>query len=206
MKVSFAITVCNELMEIRRLVSFLLDYKRPEDEIVILYDENNGDPLVLDYLLPLNKLPNVKTWRSYDFHKNFADWKNLLNGYCKGDFIFQIDADEMISQYMVENLATILEMNVGVDLYFVPRINTVDGITQEDIDNWKWNVNDKGWINFPDPQGRIFRKNMTWYGKVHERIIGGEKFASLPTEEEYCIIHKKDIERQRKQNNLYSSI
>ena len=193
-------------MEIKKLVSFLLEHKRPQDEIVILYDENNGDPEILKFLLPYNKLPNVQTWRSYDFHKNFADWKNLLNSYCKGDFIFQIDADEMISQYMVENLANILEMNKGVDLYFVPRINTVDGITQEDIDNWGWNVNEKGWINFPDQQGRIFRKNMTWYGKVHERIIGGEKFASLPTDEEYCIVHKKNIERQRKQNNLYSSI
>ena len=206
MKISFAITVCNELQEIRKLVPFLLEYKRPDDEIVILYDENNGDSMVLDFLLPYNKLPNVQTWRSYDFHKNFADWKNLLNSYCKGDFIFQLDADEMISEYMVKNLHEILELNKEVDLYFVPRINTVDGLTEEDIKTWGWNVNDKGWVNFPDYQGRIYRQKMGWYGKVHERIIGGEKFATLPSDEEYCIIHKKDIERQRKQNNLYNTI
>jgi hypothetical protein len=162
--------------------------------------------MVLDFLLPYNKLPNVQTWRSYDFHKNFADWKNLLNSYCKGDFIFQLDADEMISEYMVKNLHEILELNKEVDLYFVPRINTVDGLTEEDIKTWGWNVNDKGWVNFPDYQGRIYRQKMGWYGKVHERIIGGEKFATLPSDEEYCIIHKKDIERQRKQNNLYNTI
>ena len=206
MKVSFAITVCNELIEIKKLVPFLIEYKRPQDEIVILYDENNGDPLVLDFLLPYNKLPNVQTWRSYDFHKNFADWKNLLNSYCKGDFIMQLDADEMISSYMIENLPTILDMNKDIDLYFVPRINTVDGLTQEDIKTWGWSVNNKGWVNFPDYQGRIYRQKMGWYGKVHERIIGGEKFATLPSDKEYCIIHKKNIERQRKQNNLYSTI
>jgi hypothetical protein len=206
MKISFAITVCNEVMEIRRLIPFLLDYKRPQDEIVILYDENNGDKAVLDFLLPYNKLPNVQTWRSFDFEKNFADWKNLLNSYCTGDFIYQLDADEMISQYMVENLHSILDMNNQVDLYFVPRINTVNGLTTDDIQKWNWNVNEKGWVNFPDYQGRIYKKNMTWYGKVHERIIGGERFASLPNDEEYCILHHKDIERQRRQNNLYSTI
>jgi hypothetical protein len=140
MKVSFAITVCNELIEIKKLVPFLIEYKRPQDEIVILYDENNGDPLVLDFLLPYNKLPNVQTWRSYDFHKNFADWKNLLNSYCKGDFIMQLDADEVISEYMVKNVGEILDMNKDVDLYFIPRINTVSGLTEEHIKKWGWNV------------------------------------------------------------------
>jgi glycosyltransferase involved in cell wall biosynthesis len=206
MKISFAITVCNELQEIKKLVPFILDHKRPQDEIVILYDEHNGNPLVLDFLLPYNKLPNVQTWRSFDFDKNFADWKNLLNSYCKGDFIFQLDADEMISGYMVENLHTILEMNPNVDLIFVPRINTVDGLTEEHIKKWGWNINEKGWVNFSDPQGRIYKKGMSWYGKVHERIIGGQKFSSLPLDEEYCIQHHKTIGRQEKQNDLYSKI
>ena len=206
MKISFAITVCNELVEIKKLVSFILDYKRPQDEIVILYDENNGDPEVLKFLLPYNKFPNVQTWRSFDFDRNFADWKNLLNSYCKGDFIYQLDADEVISEYMVKNVGEILDMNKDVDLYFVPRINTVSGLTEEHIKKWGWNVNENGWVNFPDYQGRIYRQKMTWYGKVHERIIGGEKFATLPSDEEYCIQHHKDITRQEKQNNLYSSL
>jgi len=204
--VSFAITVCNELEEIKRLVPFLLEHKRIEDEIVILYDENNGDSEVLKFLLPYNKLPNVQTWRSFDFNKNFADWKNLLISYCKGDYVYQLDADEMISSYMIENLSTILEMNKDVDLYFVPRINTVAGITDKHIKKWGWNVNEKGYINFPDQQGRIFRKKMSFYGKVHERIVGGEKFTTLPQDENYCIQHHKTIERQEKQNNLYNTI
>jgi hypothetical protein len=182
MKISFAITVCNELEEIKKLVSFLFKHKRKEDEIVILYDEKNGNPEILDFLLPYNKFPHVQTWRGFDFESNFADWKNKLNDYCQGDYIYQIDADEMVSEYIVKNLNQILELNPKVDLIFVPRINTVNGITQEHINKW------------------------VWYGKVHERIIGGQKFSSLPLDEEYCIQHHKTIDRQEKQNNYYSSL
>ena len=207
MKISFAITVCNELKEIKRLVPFLLEHKRPQDEIVILYDEKNGNKEILDFLLPYNKLPNVQTWRGFDWNNNFADWKNTLNEYCTGDYIYQIDADEMISVYMVKNLHDILGMNPDVDLIFVPRINTVEGLTDNHIRKWGWQVNDKGWVNFPDAQGRIYKKGMTWYGKVHERIIGGQKFASLPIDDDdYCIQHHKTIERQEKQNNFYNTI
>ena len=140
MIVSFAITVCNELEEIKRLIPFLFEHKRKEDEIVILYDEKNGNPEILDFLLPYNKFPHVQTWRGFDFEGNFADWKNLLNSYCKGDYIVSIDADEMISEYMVKNLYQILEMNKDVDLYFVPRINTVAGLTEEHIKKWGWRL------------------------------------------------------------------
>jgi hypothetical protein len=206
MKISFAITVCNELEEIKRLVPFILEHKRIQDEIVILYDEKNGNPEILDFLLPYNIKPNVQTWRGFGFEGNFADWKNKLNEYCTGDYIYQLDADEMISEHVVKNLNTILELNPKVDLIFVPRINTVNGITQEHINKWGWSINDKGWVNFPDAQGRIYRKGMSWYGKVHERIVGGQKFSSLPLDEEYCIQHHKTIERQEKQNNYYSKI
>jgi hypothetical protein len=206
MKMSFAITVCNELQEIKKLVPFLLKHKRAQDEIVVLYDETNGNPEVLDFLLPYNKFPNVQTWRCFDWNNNFSDFKNILNGYCKGDYIYQLDADEMISEYMVKNLVQILEMNKDVDLIFVPRINTVEGITEEHIQKWGWRVNENGWINFPDAQGRIYKKGMSWYGKVHEKVYGGQKFSSLPLDEEYCIEHHKTIERQEKQNNFYKSI
>jgi len=208
LKVSFAITVSTELTEIRRLVPFLLDYKRPQDEIVVLYDSSNGNPEVLDFLLPYNKLPNVQTWRCFDWNDNFADFKNKLNSCCTGDYIYQIDADEMISQYMVENLHLILEMNPKVDLIFVPRINTVEGLTQQHIRQWRWNVNEKGWVNFPDYQWRIYRNvpNIRWENKVHEVIQGHKTSTLLPAEEEYCLYHPKTIDRQERQNNYYNTL
>jgi glycosyltransferase involved in cell wall biosynthesis len=206
MKISFAITVCNELEEIKRLVPFLLENKRIQDEIVILYDEKNGNPEVLDFLLPYNILPNVQTWRGFSFEGNFGEWKNKLNEYCSGDYIFQLDADEMISESLIKNISTILELNPKLDLIFVPRVNTVDGITEEHIKMWNWKIDENNWVNFPDYQGRIYRKTMMWYGRVHERIIGGQYFSSLPPEYSYSILHHKDIKRQERQNKYYNSI
>lgn len=140
MKISFAITVCNELNEIKKLVPFLLEHKRIEDEIVVLYDEKNGNPEILDFLLPFNIKPNVQTWRGFDFGGNFAEWKNKLNSYCSGDYIYQLDADEMISEYMVKNIHEILSLNPKVDLIFVPRINTVNGLTEEHVNKWGWRL------------------------------------------------------------------
>jgi hypothetical protein len=107
---------------------------------VILYDEKNGNPEILDFLLPYNIKPNVQTWRGLDFDNNFAEWKNKLNEYCEGDYIFQLDADEMISKYMVQNINVIVGMNPDVDLYYLPRINTVEGLTQKHVDKWGWRV------------------------------------------------------------------
>jgi hypothetical protein len=207
MKISFAITVSKELNEIKQLVPFLLKHKRPQDEIVILFDQKNGEQDVLDFLLPYNKLPNVQTWRGLDFDYNFADWKNKLNSYCVGDYIFQLDADEMISEYMVKNVNEIISMNEEVELFFLPRINLVDGITQDHIDKWNWRVDDLGRINFPDFQGRIYKKGMEWMGRVHERIVGVKYYSLLPSDEEsYCIKHYKNITKQEQQNDLYNRI
>jgi hypothetical protein len=206
MKVSIAITICNELGEIKRLLPFLLENKRIQDEIVILYDEKNGNPEVLDFLLPYNKLPNVQTWRGLDFDNNFADWKNKLNDYCTGDYILQLDADEMISKYMVQNINVIIGMNPDVDLFYLPRINTVEGITRDHIDKWNWRIDENNYINFPDFQGRVFKKELKWSGKVHESIIGSKKYSLLPEDFIYCIQHHKTIERQEKQNLYYDTL
>ena len=190
------------------MVPFLFEHKRKEDEIVILYDEKNGNPEILDFLLPYNKFPHVQTWRGFDFEGNFADWKNKLNDYCQGDYIYQIDADEMISEYVIQNLHQILELNPKVDLIFVPRINTVNGITQEHINKWGWNVNEKGWVNFPDYQTRIYKntEDVTWMNKVHEKITGYDTFSNFPAEEHWALYHPKQIDRQEQQNQFYDTI
>jgi hypothetical protein len=209
MKISFAITVCNEIEEIKKLLPFILKNKRINDEIVILYDEKNGDPKVLEYLLPFNIKPNVQTWRGLWWNDNFADWKNKLNEYCEGDYIYQIDADEMISEYMVKNLHEILELNKEVDLIHVPRINTVDGLTPEHIAKWGWKIqkiDNKDLINFPDWQHRIFKNDgsIKWKNKVHEVLEGYKTLSYIPAE--LFLWHHKDIKRQEKQNEYYDTL
>jgi hypothetical protein len=206
MKISYAITVCDELQEIKRLVPFLLEHKRPEDEIIVLYDQKNGSDEVIDFLLPFNRLPHVQTWRGMVFVNDFSIWKNKLNDYCSGDYILQLDADEMITEELIKMLPAILESNPEVDLFVLPRINTVDGITEEHINKWGWKQDEQGRINFPDWQGRLYRKGLNWYGKVHEKIIGAKKYSIMPEDEGFCILHPKTIERQERQNNFYSKI
>lgn len=140
MKLSYAITVCNELNEIKNLVPLLLENKEINDEIVILYDNKNGDEKVLEFLTPFNKLPNVQTWRGFGWENNFSVWKNKLNDYCNGDYIFNIDADELITKSLIKNIHNIIKLNPKIDLFFFPRINIVDGITDEYIVKWGWKV------------------------------------------------------------------
>lgn len=205
-KVSFAITVCNEINEIKGLLPFLIDNVRHSDEIVILFDEKNGNIEVLNYLLEYEKFSNVRVIKSLDFNNNFADWKNKLNEYCTGNFIFQLDADEMINADFIEMLPILFELNPEVDLYYLPRINTVDGITNEHIKMWGWKVDDKNRINYPDYQGRLHKRGLNWSGKVHERIIGAKYYSILPDLDVYSLIHHKTIQKQEKQNKFYNSI
>jgi len=208
MKISYAVTVCNEFLEIQKLVSLLLNNKRQQDEIVVLFDEKNGNPEVLSYLLKFNKLPNVQTWRSSEFDGHFDKWKNKLTKYCEGDWIFQIDADELPHLSLIKNLPAVLESNSKVDVIKVPRINTVEGLTEEHIQKWRWHVNAKGWVNFPDSQWRIYKNNdaIYWKNKVHEVLEGYKTESHLPTDEEWCLYHPKEIKRQEKQNEYYSTL
>ena len=127
---------------------------------------------------------------------------------CNGDYIYQIDADELPPKYLLENLSYILKANENVDVYRVPRINTVQGLTQEHVQKWGWRVDKKGWVNFPDYQWRIYKNdsNIKWVNKVHEILTGFETMSQLPTEEEYCLLHDKTIEKQEKQNAYYDTL
>ena len=207
MKISYAITVCNEFIEIQKLVNFLRENKRQQDEIVILYDQKNGDEEVAKWLTKQNKYPNVQFWRGF-FEGHFADWKNKLTEYCEGDYIFQIDADEMPHESLIAALPQILESNPDNEVYLVPRVNTVEGLTQEHIDRWMWNVNKDGWVNWPDYQWRIWKNipEIKWISKVHEKLNGFKTFAPLPAQEELALYHPKAIERQERQNAYYDTL
>jgi hypothetical protein len=208
MKISYAITVCNEFLEIQKLIPFLLEKKRTKDEIVILYDNKNGDPEVLNYLLKFNKLPNVQTWRGFDFDGHFANWKNQLTEYCSGDYIFQIDADEIPHEVLLGYLPEILGNNPDNEVYLVPRVNTVEGLTDEHIKKWGWKINDEGWVNYPDYQWRIWKNKpeIKWRNKVHEVLEGFKTYAPIPSTEQLSLYHPKSIDRQEKQNAYYDTL
>lgn len=206
MVLSYAITVCNEHVEIQKLVTFLLDNKREQDEIVITFDSRNGSKSVEDYLRT-KSVNGEFNWHPFDFSGNFSDLKNYTKSMCSGDYIFHLDADEIPHETLMEQLPQILEIN-NVDLIWLPRVNTVDGITEEHIQKWGWKLSEKGWVNYPDYQARVFRntKEIKWIKSVHEIISGASNFSHLPPYEELSLIHHKTIQKQEKQNKLYEEL
>lgn len=207
MKISYAITVCNEFVEIQNLISFLLENKRSEDEIIVLYDDGNGDEEIENYLRA-KSVNSEFAWHKDKFQNHFADWKNKLTSYCSGDYIFQIDADEIPHKECINTLPMLLQLNPDVDVMLIPRVNTVEGLTQDHISKWKWSVDEKGWVNWPDYQWRIYRNSdkIKWVNKVHEKLEGFDQYATLPMLEEHALYHPKEIARQEKQNEYYNTL
>ena len=197
--ISYAITACNEHVELERLLTQLSPSIRPEDEIIVQVDITATQE-VKDVVSKHKLILYV-----YPLNNDFSTFKNNLKSLCSKDYIFQIDADEYLSDQLLENIAFIIENN-DVDMYAVPRINTVEGLTQEHINKWGWRVDENGWVNYPDPQTRIIKNKpeIKWENKVHERIVGYSTAAALPYG--YDLLHPKTITRQEKQNDFYDKI
>ena len=215
MKISYAVTVCNEFIEIQRLLNFLLEHKRPQDEIIVQMDLNVDDmknhpqdkSQVHVYLMKHNAQGNIRV-AFYPLNNDFSAFKNNLTRHCTGDYIFQIDADEIPNENLIQVLPEVLAENEEIDVFLVPRVNTVEGLTPEHIQKWGWRVNDEGWVNWPDYQWRIWKNKpeIKWVNKVHERLDGFKQYTAMPDVEYFALYHPKTIERQEKQNNYYDTL
>lgn len=212
--ISYAVTVADEILEVKTLLNVLFEYKTYDDEIVVLVDGSKAPSELIEYLEDLWKLRDEKFEKDFyyvvkEFDGHFGDWKNHFHKLCSGEYIFQIDADEIPHELLLVNLPVLLREN-PVDLLFVPRVNTVQGLTSEHIRKWGWTINEKGWVNWPDRQGRIYRNipEVKWVNKVHEHLSGSgiKMYGNLPLTEEFALYHPKDIKRQERQNAYYNTL
>ena len=205
MKISYAIPVCNEYKEIEYLLQYLIKHIREGDEIIVQCDEGNT---TLEVYKVLNKCADRVKIIEFPLNNNFATFKNNLKDNCSGDYIFQIDADEYPEEYLMSHIDWLVDNNPNVDIFWVPRINTVEGLTQEHIQKWGWKVDPDGRVNFPDYQCRILKNipDIRWKNKVHEVLTGYKTESYLPVNDEYCIHHLKNIDRQEAQNKFYSTL
>lgn len=205
-KLSYFITIKTELLEIKKLLPFIQKYQRPDDEIVILMDIPHNVE-VENFL----KTQDVQLF-DHPLKNDFAQFKNYGTSKCKNDWIFNLDADEFPPEYLLKNIHTIIENN-DVEVIWIPRINTVEGLTLEWAQRFGYKLDDDGWVNWPDPQQRMYKNDyprIKWQNPVHERIIGFKTFSVLPTEKEtaphLAIVHPKTFDRQLEQNKKYAQI
>ena len=208
MKISYGITVHNEAVELKRLLDILYRNIDDSDEVVVCVD---GDDDAVRFELDVYSkkfYDSYKPMKVYQrkLERDFAAQKNSIIENSFGDYIFHIDADEFPNEILLQQLKEIIEMNNGVDLIWIPRVNTIDGMKQEHIQRWGWNVSEKSWVNYPDYQARVFRndKNIRWTRPLHEYITGSKTYAHLPPHEELSLYHPKTIEKQEKQNMFYN--
>ena len=210
MKISYGITVHNDADELNRLLEILIHKTDKEDEIVICVDgEDDAVEFVLQSWTQQYGHEDMKVIKVYQrkLEGDFAAQKNSVIENSSGDYIFHLDADEYPNEILLQQLKQILEIN-EVDLVWIPRVNTVEGITESHIQNWNWKVTEQGWINYPDYQARVFRndKSIRWERKVHEYIVGCKTYAHLPPHEELSLYHPKTIHKQEQQNQFYNAI
>lgn len=230
-KISYAIPVCNESKELDMLLNQLLRYLNEEDEIVIQGDQGNVSDEVVSVIRKHHKNPQIK-YHEYPLSKDFSSFKNYLISQCSGDYIFQIDADELVSETLLENLKFILFENPNIEVYRLPRLNIVIGLEDEWVKKWGWvkqkmsvqklDYSTKGIlgkyglgtdyvysINWPDSQSRLFKHTgkIKWTNKVHEQLVGMNSWSDLPNSDfDYCLFHVKHESRQKKQNEFYNTI
>ena len=208
MKISYGITVHNEADELNRLLEILVHKTDKEDEIVICVDgEDEKVQEVITSWCQQYGHEDMKVIKVYQrkLDGDFAAHKNSVIENSTGDYIFHIDADEYPNEILLQQLKQIIEMN-DVDLIWIPRVNTVESMTQEHIQKWGWRVSEKGWVNYPDYQARVFRnrEDIRWTRPLHELITGCKTYAHLPPHEELSLYHPKTIQKQEQQNMFYN--
>lgn len=206
--ISYAITACTEYEELNKLLETVTHYCTEEDEIVVLLDEDNVTDLVKEVC---NKYIDKQNLFLYyrPLNRDFASHKNYLNSKCTKHWIFNLDADEYPTDDLIANVKELLKLNDSVDLIAVPRINIVKGLTQDHVIRWNWQIDEKGRVNWPDYQLRLYKNvpYIKWEGKVHERPTGWKVGSHLPFDvDNLALVHIKDIKKQEQQNTLYNSL
>jgi len=207
MKISYGITVHNETDELNKLLEILIHKTDPEDEIVICddYSDEKTQEVITSWIQQYSHEKTIKVYQR-KLDGDFSAQKNSVIENSTGDYIFHIDADEQPHEALLQQLKQIIEMNDGVDLIYVPRVNTIDGMEVEHIQKWGWKVSEKGWVNWPDYQARVFRNDekIRWTRPLHELITGCKTYAHLPPHEELSLYHPKTIDKQEQQNLFYN--
>ena len=194
MKLTYTIQVCNESRELFSLLNLLTRIIDDEDEINVVADTNNVTEKVEKVLDHFKDRINVFKKPFDGFGKNDNFHKEIANG----EYIFGLDADEMPQETLVKNVKKIIE-ETGAEIIAVPRINIHPGITEKEASDFGFNINDVGFINWPDYQMRIYKKcdHVYWTNELHTKLTGSDKIQGLKPVPSLALWHIKSMEKQK---------
>lgn len=202
MKITYAITVCNESRDLYSLISFLKDVIDEEDDINVLIDTAHVTESV-NSVIEHFKDNIVTCERAFD--GDFKSHRNFHIENCKGDYIFIIDPDEMPQELIIKKIKEIIT-TTEADLLMMPRINIVLGATRKWYEDHEFGdkINELGWVNWPDYTGRVFKNNgVIKYGNtLHEKLEGYTNAKIITANPSLALYHIKSVD---KDNNRWSN-
>jgi glycosyltransferase involved in cell wall biosynthesis len=213
MKLSYLITCSNETQTLRNLLGQVDNLRDSDDEIVIVLDSDCKDNKKTRWILD-----NWKDtyWNHYEhpLNNNYSEHKNWGALKCSGDYIFQIDGDECPTETLLLNVKDLIQANPDIEVFWIPRINDFKGVTPQHAAQWGWRLTqsttyNRPIVNWPDPQGRLFKNipnRIKWVGRLHERVEGNETYVYLPFDEDLSLYHDKTIEKQIETNLRYNTV
>lgn len=209
---SYLVTVHNEDRTLRNLLEQVIKFIEEGDEVVIL-DDFSDNPETQKILGEFSKKDNVRLFQ-HALEKNYGAHKNYGAEQCKGEWIFQLDGDELPPETLLINIKSVIEANPDIELFLVPRINDFKGVTVEHAKRWGWRLSpcsacdNRPIVQWPDYQGRIYKNEpsrIKFTRRLHEQIEGYKKFANVPAEFDLALYHDKTIEVQEKTNIRYNT-
>tara|TARA_R100000005_G_C4996397_1_gene203237 strand:- start:1162 stop:1785 length:624 start_codon:yes stop_codon:yes gene_type:complete len=193
----------NENESLQKLLEQITKFKAPQDKIYVVRDKN-GTNSKTKYIIESYKAAIIAYERPVD--RAIHDQKNWLAKQSNTDYLFYLDADELLDERFYMIVHQLVEEN-DVDVFFLPRTNIVLGLTEQYRASRGWKLDEKGRVNWPDVQDRLFRnkKGIHFNPIPHGRLIGHDTFSMLPEEELYAIYHEKSMEKQKSDNEWHDN-
>jgi len=135
--ISYLVTCKNTGLSLQFLLERL--YKYNQNCECIILDDYSDDSNTLQVL---NNISNNNFFKIYKhkLDRNYSEHKNYGKTFCQGEYIFQIDDDEMPAETLLESLIELIDLNKDVELFWIPRINDFKGVTDIEAKKWGWRL------------------------------------------------------------------
>ncbi|MCX5997091.1 MAG: glycosyltransferase family 2 protein [Chloroflexi bacterium] len=175
------ISVCIIVKDEENLIGQCLEsVKELVDEIIIV-DQNSTDKT-----LEICRRYTDKIYQ-YDWDDSFANKRNYASSMANNDWIFSIDADQVVTTELVTEIRNAVQ-STRYDAYYIRRINNIYG-------KFMW----------PEEHIWLYRKSKSnWVGRVHEQNQVNGKIGHLSG---YMLHYAQpNISHTIRGLNLYSDI